>query len=198
MERGKTRLAISSLVFVFKKLWTLFYFFHNTSLHCTMKCVMVLPVPSPSPLLKWQKCDIGGCRAEPWPRTVVPPPPLGPVVAAAEPLPRFAESPCSCGPTAVISAVFPLKISMSFALNLAGDRVKRKIQLEGSRDGSSSLHGWALNTCNSDTSVSCGLKAVSHLWRLRCCSCGKRTEILFPWSGYWEGGCKDGKKYMSR
>lgn len=84
------------------------------------------------------------------------PPPLGPVVAAAEPLPRFAESPCSCRPTAVISAVFPLKISMRFALNLSGDRVKRKIQLEGSRGGSLSLHGWALNTCNSDTSVSCG------------------------------------------
>lgn len=66
------------------------------------------------------------------------------------------KSPCSCRPTAVISAMFLLKISMSFALNLAGDRVKQKIQLEGSRGGSLSLHGWALNTCNSDASISCG------------------------------------------
>lgn len=66
------------------------------------------------------------------------------------------ESPCSCRPTAVISATFLWKISMSFALNLAVDRVKENIQLEGSRGRSLSLHGWALSTCDSNASVSCG------------------------------------------
>lgn len=66
------------------------------------------------------------------------------------------RSPCSRRATAAISAMFLLKISTSFALNLTRDRVKWKILLEGLRGGSLSLHGWALNTCHSNASVSCG------------------------------------------
>lgn len=176
MEGGKPRLAISSLVFAFKKLLPLFYFFHDTSLYFTTKCAMVLPLPSPSPPLNDRNQTFTAAKQNrsrgPWclPR-------LrglrraGGGSGRAPSVVRW-KSPCSCRPTAAISAMFLLKISTSFALNLARGRVKQKIQLEGSGGGSLSLHGWALNTCNSDASVSCGSEScflfvapqMLHLW----------------------------------
>lgn len=112
------------------------------------------------PPLKWQKSDFCDFRAERGLRTVVAPCLWGLRRAHGGNDKAHSmicwESPCSCRPTAVISAAFLWKISMSFALNLAIDRVKENIQLEGSRGRSLSLHGWALSTCDSNASVSCG------------------------------------------
>lgn len=135
-------------------------------------------------LLKWQKSDVHCCRAKPGQRTVVPPRLRGLRGASggsgrAPSVVRW-KSPCSCRPTAAISAMFLLKISTSFALNLARDRVKQKIQLEGSGGGSLSLHGWALNTCNSDTSVSCGSESCFLFVALQMLHLWEKNKNSFP------------------
>lgn len=90
------------------------------------------------------------------------------------------ERPCSCRPTAVISATFLRKISTSFALNLAIDRVKENIGLAGSRGRSLSLHGWALSTCDSSAAVSCGPESCSLFVAPQMLQLWEKNKKSFP------------------
>lgn len=102
-------------------------------------------------------------------------------MAAAEPLPQSAERVLlPADPLPAISDVFLLKISTNFALNLAGGRLKLKVQSEGSRVGSLSLHGWALNTCDADTSVSCGPESCFSFVEPQMLQLWEKNKNAFP------------------